>query len=61
MNYMDFDPYLIRERNQQMLKEVRATRCEERLQENGGGHASRGATLAQRAIRPLSRGTGLAR
>ena len=55
MNYMDFDPYLIRERNQQMLKEVRAIRCEERLRENGGGRAARFATLAQTAMRPLFR------
>jgi hypothetical protein len=36
MNYMDFDPYLIRERNQQTLGEMRAIRCEERLREKGG-------------------------
>ena len=61
MNYMNFDPYLIRERNQQMLEEVRATRCEERLQENGGGRASGFATLVQRAMRTLFRRAGLAR
>ncbi len=61
MNYMDFDPYLLRERNQQMLKEVWAIRCKERLRENGGGRASRLATLAEMAMRPMFRKVGLAR
>ena len=61
MNYMDFDPYLIRERNQQTLGEMRAIRCEERLREKGGGRTSRFATLAQRATRTLFRRAELAR
>jgi hypothetical protein len=61
MNYMGFDPYLIRERNQQTLGEMRAIRCEERLREKGGGRTSRFATLAQKAIRTLFCRAGLAR
>jgi len=61
MNHMDFDPYSIKERYQQMPKEIRAMRCEERLRENSGGRAMRFATLAQTAMRPLLRGVGLAR
>jgi hypothetical protein len=31
MNYMDFDPHMIREQNQQMKREVDSLRLEERL------------------------------
>jgi hypothetical protein len=36
MNYMDFDPHLIRERNEQMLMEVTELRLEGRLRANRG-------------------------
>ncbi len=61
MNYMDFDPYLIRERNQQMLREVHTLRLEDQLRENRSGRARWFATLARAATRPLLRGVGLAR
>ena len=55
MNYMDFQPHLIRERNQQMQREVRSLRLEERLRENRGSSGSRLAALAKRGVRPLLR------
>lgn len=36
-HYMEFDPYLIRERNRQIFREVQALRLEERLRENRMG------------------------
>ncbi len=54
-HYMDFDPYVIRERNQQMQREVRSLRLEERLRENRGSSGSRLAALAKRGVRPLLR------
>jgi hypothetical protein len=35
-HFMDFDPHLIRERNEKMRQEVRTVRLEEALRENGG-------------------------
>jgi hypothetical protein len=58
MNYMDFDPYLIRERNQQMLREVNSLRLEERLRDNGGSSRSWFFALAGRSALPLLRGAG---
>ena len=54
-HYMDFDPYLIRERNQQMQREVRSLRLEERLREERGSSGSRFVALAKRGMRPLLR------
>jgi hypothetical protein len=34
MNYMDFDPYVNRERNEGLLREVSTLRLEEHLREN---------------------------
>ncbi len=54
-HYMDFDPHLIRERNQQIRREVDSLRLEERLRENRGSSGSRLAALAKRGVRPLLR------
>jgi len=54
-HYMDFDPYLIRERNQQVHREVHALRLEERLRDECGSSASRFVALAKRGVRPLLR------
>ena len=51
--YMDFDPYVIRERNQQMQREVRSLRLEERLREERGSSGSRFTALAERGVMPL--------
>jgi parvulin-like peptidyl-prolyl isomerase len=56
MNYADFDPYVIRERNQQVHREVQSLRLEERLREERGSSGSRFVALARRAVRPLLRG-----
>lgn len=58
--YMDFNPYVIRERNQQMLMEVNSLRLEERLQDNGGSSSSRFFALAHRSLMPLLRRVRLA-
>ena len=42
-HHMEFDPYLIRERNQLLLSEVQALRLEKRLRKN---HKVRGSRLA---------------
>ena len=55
MNYMDFDPYVIGERNQQVHREVHSLRLEERLREERGSSDSRFVALARRAVRPLLR------
>jgi hypothetical protein len=50
MNYMDFDPYVIRERNEQVHREVNSLRLEERLREDRGrgSSGSRFVALAKR-------------
>ena len=58
---MDFDPYLIRERNEQMLHEVHSLRLGERLRENCAPRGSRLVALVQRGAQPLLRRAGLAR
>jgi hypothetical protein len=55
MNYMDCQPHLIRERNEQMQREVDSLRLEERLQENHGSSSSRFLALAKRCVMPLLR------
>ena len=54
-HYMDFDPYLIGERNQQVHREVHSLRLEERLREERGSSGSRFMALAKRRVRPLLR------
>jgi len=52
-HYMDFDPYLIRERNQQVHREVRSLRLEQRLREDSRSSGSRLVAFARRGVRPL--------
>ncbi len=59
--YTDFDPYVIRERNQQMLREINSLRLEERLRDNGGSGGSRFSSFAHRGLMPLLRRVRLAR
>jgi hypothetical protein len=47
-HHMEFDPYLIREHNQQIFKEVQALRLEKRLRKN---HKVRGSDLMAFALR----------
>jgi hypothetical protein len=60
-HYMYFDPYLIRERNQQVHTEVRSLRLEERLAEERGSSGSRFVALAKRGVMPLLRAAHLAK
>ena len=53
--YTDFDPYVIRERNQQMLREVNSLRLEGQLRDNGGSSGSRFSSLTHRGLMPLLR------
>jgi Tol biopolymer transport system component len=53
MNYMDFNPYLAQERNQQIFREVNALRLEKRLQDDRVSSGSRFFALAQWTERNL--------
>ncbi len=54
MNYMDFDPYLIRQHNEQIFEEVHSRRLAEQLRENRKpGEARR--SWPQRLAAALSR------
>jgi len=54
-HYMDSDPYVIRERSQQVHREVCSLRLEKRLREERGSSGSRFVALAKRGVRPLLR------
>ncbi len=62
MNYLDFDPYLIRKRNEELLQEVHLLRREKQLRENrepGEAHRSwpkRLSATFSRFGRPTSAG-----
>ena len=56
---MDFDPYVIGERYQQVQREVRLLRLEEQLRKERGSSGSRLVALAKRGVRPLLRETHL--
>jgi len=58
--YMDFDPYLIRERNQQVHREVNSLRLEEQLRKERGSSGSQFVALAKRGVMPLLRAAHLA-
>jgi hypothetical protein len=60
MNYIDFNPCLIRERNEGLLREVSTLRLQKRLRENRQPRSSRLVTLAQRGALPMLRKMGLA-
>ena len=47
-HYMDFDPYVIKERNEQMNKEVNSLRLEKRLRKTRNPRVSRLASLIKR-------------
>ena len=55
MNYMDFNPYVIGERNQQVQREVNSLRLEKQLREDRGSSGWRFVALAKRGLRPLLR------
>ncbi len=59
-HYMDFDPYMIRERNQQMQREVRSLRLEERLREEREPRSGRFVVFISRGTLPLLRRARLA-
>jgi hypothetical protein len=59
-HYMDFDPHLIRERNEQMLREVNSLRLQERLRKNRQSSDSRFSAVAKRGVMPLLRAARLA-
>ena len=59
-HYMDFDPYLIRERNQQVHREVNSLRLEEQLRKKHGSSGLRFGALAKRGVMPLLRAAHLA-
>ena len=59
-HYMDFDPYAIRERNEQMIMDVNSLRLEERLREARGSSGARFVALVRRGVIPLMRAARLA-
>jgi hypothetical protein len=59
-HYMDFDPYVIRERNQQVHREVNSLRLEKQLREERGSSRVRFVALAKRGVMPLLRAARLA-
>jgi hypothetical protein len=56
-HYMDFDPYVIRERNERMLRELDSLRLQQRLREDrGSSSGARFVALAmRRGVMPLVR------
>jgi hypothetical protein len=61
MNYLDFNPCVTEERNQQMLREVNSLRLKKRLRDNRASSGSRFFALARRSAPPLLHGAGLAK
>ena len=59
-HYSGFDPYVIKERNEQIGREVRALRLEGRLRKGHGQTGSRLIVFALRNTLPLLRRVGLA-
>jgi hypothetical protein len=59
-HYMDFDRYVIRERNQQVHREVNSLRLEKQLHEEHGSSGMRFVGLAKRGVMPLLRAAHLA-
>jgi hypothetical protein len=55
MNYMDFDPYPLKERRQQMLGEVDSLRLQKRLRDDRASSGSGFFALARRCALPLLR------
>jgi len=61
MNYVDFDPYVIGERNRQMHRDVDWLRLEKRSREDRRSSGRRFVALAKRGAMPLLRAAHLAR
>jgi hypothetical protein len=59
-HYSGFDPYVIKERNEEIRREVRALRLERRLRKGHGQKGSRLVPFALRSTLPLIRSAGLA-
>jgi hypothetical protein len=59
-HYMDFDPYVIRERNQQVHREVNSLRLKKQLREEQGSSGVRFVALTKRGVMPLLRAAHLA-
>ena len=59
-HYIDFDPYVIRERNQKVHREVNSLRLEKQLHEEHRSSGSRFVALAKRGVMPLLRAAHLA-
>ncbi|MBA3702921.1 MAG: hypothetical protein H0W79_08875 [Rubrobacteraceae bacterium] len=59
-HYSGFDPYLIKERNEEIRREVQALRFEERLREDHSQALSRLVVFALRSTLPLFRRVRLA-
>ena len=60
MNYTDFDPYVIRERNNQMHRDINSLRLEKRLREDRPSSGRRFVAFAKRGAMPLLRAAHLA-
>ena len=55
-HHMDFDPYVIRERNERMRREVDSLRLKKRLRKDRRSSGSRSVALARRwGVMPLVR------
>ena len=61
MNYLDFNPHLIRQRNEEMLRDVQELRLEETLRANRRARSERSHTRNStwRSALALLRGVGL--
>ena len=61
VNYLNLDPHLIRQRNEEMLREVQTLRLEERLRANRWPHSGQPPTnnSTWRSALSLLRGVGL--
>ncbi len=57
--YSDFDPYFIRERNEELRREVSTYRLEKRLRQNREPRSGRFVVFVSRATLPLLRKAGL--
>jgi len=61
VNYLDLNPHLIQQRNEEMLRNVQELRLEERLRENPRARSGRSHTrnLTWRSALALLRGVGI--
>jgi hypothetical protein len=59
-HYLGLDPYVIRERNEEIRREVRALRLEGRMRQDQRQTPSRLVVFALRSTLPLLRSVGLA-